>query len=70
MKEEQPVNLENVTPKQLNDLELTIRELLLIMRKANLHNEPIAASLYQLELEVGQVRRDRFDTANPEYKGY
>ncbi len=47
-----------------------IRDLLALMRKANLHNEPIAASLYQLELEVGQVRRDRFDTANPEYRGY
>jgi len=64
------VNLENVSPKHLNDLELMIRDLLALMRKANLHNEPIAASLYQLELEVGQVRRDRFDTANPEYRGY
>lgn len=64
------MNLENVSPKHLNDLELMIRDLLAVMRKANLHNEPIAASLYQLELEVGQVRRDRFDTANPEYRGY
>ena len=64
------MNLENVSPKHLNDLELMIRDLLALMRKANLHNEPIAASLYQLELEVGQVRRDRFDTANPEYRGY
>jgi flagellar biosynthesis/type III secretory pathway chaperone len=64
------MNLEPVSQKHLNELELHIRELLLLMRKANLHNEPIAKALYQFEVEVGQVRRDRFDAANPEYSGY
>jgi len=64
------MNLETVTPKHLNELEHLLRELLLVMRKANLQNEPIAKSLQDLELEVGQVRRARFDASNPEYTGY
>jgi hypothetical protein len=64
------MNLEPVSQKHLNELEVMIRELLLVMRKANLHNEPIAKSLAEFEVEIGKVRRDRFDAANPEYSGY
>ncbi len=64
------MNLDTVSQKHLNELELRIRELLLVMRKANLHNEPIAKALGEFEVQVGQVRRDRFDAANPEYSGY
>ena len=64
------MNLETVSSKHLNELELLLRELQVVMRKANLHNEPIAKSIYELELEVGQTRRDRFDASNPEYTGY
>ena len=64
------MNLESVSPKQLNELEHMIRELLVVMRKANLHNEPIAKALHEFEAEVGKVRRDRYDAANPEYSGY
>lgn len=64
------MNLQGVSPKQLNDLELRIRELLLAMRKANLHNEAVFDSLSELERELAQTRRERFDAANPEYSGY
>jgi hypothetical protein len=44
--------------------------LLTALRKAKLHNEPVAESLRQLEIELGQMRRSRFDNANPEYHAY
>ena len=64
------MNLETISPKHLNELEHQVRELLTIMRKASLQGEPLAKSLQEFEHEVGQVRRSRFDAANPEYTGY
>ncbi len=64
------MNLDTVSSKHLNELEGLVRELQLVMRKASLHNEPLAKSLHEFELELGQVRRARFDAANPEYIGY
>ncbi len=64
------MDLNAVSPKHLNELEVMLRELLALMRKANLHDEPIAKSLQEFEHEVGQLRRARFDAANPEYTGY
>jgi hypothetical protein len=51
-------------------MEHLLRELLVVMRKANLHNEPLAKDLAALEVELAEVRRARFDAANPEYTGY
>jgi hypothetical protein len=64
------MDLENVSQKHLNELELSLRELLILMRKAKLHNEPLAESLHLLELEIGNIRRSRFDEANSKYNGY
>ena len=64
------MDLESISPKHLSEIERLTRELLVVMRKANLQNEPIAKSLYTLEVEIGEVRRARFDAANPEYTGY
>ena len=64
------MNLETVSPKHLNEMEHLVRELLAVMRKASLQGEPLAKSLQEFEHEVGQVRRSRFDAANPEYSGY
>lgn len=64
------MNLEPVSSKNLNELERLLREIQVVMRKAGLHHEPVAKAIYELELEVGQVRRTRFDAVNPEYKGY
>ena len=64
------MQLENVSSKHVNELEHLVRELQLVMRKANLQNEPVAKLLNEFEAELGQVRRARFDAANPEYTGY
>lgn len=64
------MNLDHVPPKYLNDIEHLLHELQATMRKANLHNEPLAQALQDFESEVGEERRARFDAANPEYTGY
>lgn len=64
------MNLEDVSPKHMNELEHQIRELLAVMRKAKLQNEPLAETLRNLEMELGKARRERFDAANPEYHTY
>ena len=64
------MNFENVTQKQMNELELLVRDLLAAMRKAKLQNEPLEESLRLFEQELEDVRRKRFDKANPEYHTY
>ncbi len=64
------MNLDHLSAKQLNEIEHLLRDLQVVMRKANLHNEPLAKSLQAFESEVGEERRARFDAANPEYTGY
>ncbi len=64
------MNLDTLSDKQLQELERLAKELLLVMRKAKLMAEPLAESLHQLEVEAGEIRRERFDTSNPEYSGY
>ena len=64
------MNLENVSQKQLNKIEILTSELLVALRKAKLQDEPLAESLQLLEQELGDARRNRFDIANPEYRGY
>jgi hypothetical protein len=64
------MDLDTISAKHLNELEHSLRELLLVMRKAHLQNEPLAKSLHEFEFELGQIRRRRFDAANPEYTGY
>jgi len=64
------MNLETVTNKQLNELELCVRELLATIRKAKIQNEPLVELLKLFEQELGEVRRDRFDATNTEYHTY
>lgn len=64
------MNLETISQKNLNDLERLAKELRMTMRKAKLNNEPLAKLLYDLEVELSQLRRERFDAANPEYHSY
>lgn len=63
------MNLESLSPKQLNELEHMVRELLAALRKAKLHQEPLAEALRKAEEELGALRRERFDSQNP-YPGY
>ena len=64
------MNLENLSRKQLNELEHHVSELLNTMRKAKLQNEPLMESLKLLEHQLGETRRERFDATNSEYQAY
>ena len=64
------MQLDSVSSKHLNELEQSVRDLQLLMRKANLQNEPVAKAIHDFEIELGKARRARFDAANPEYIGY
>jgi hypothetical protein len=64
------MKLETISSKQLNEMERLSRELVTLMRKTKLQDEPLAAALHQLEVEIGKIRRIRFDEANPEYHAY
>ena len=64
------MQLETVSSKHINDLEQLALELMNVLRKAGLHNEPFAKGLHDFEDELGQARRARFDAANSEYASY
>ena len=64
------MNLETISRKQLSELEYCVTELLGTMRKAKLRTGPLVESLKLLEQELGEVRRERFDKANPEFQTY
>ena len=64
------INLEKLSQKQLNELEQCVRELLSVLRKTRIANEPLVTSLTLLEHNLGEIRRERFDQSNPEYQGY
>ena len=64
------MNLENVSQKQLGELERLTREIQVALRKAKLQDEPLHESLRQLEQELSEFRRKRFDSENSEYRGY
>lgn len=64
------MQLETVSSKYINELEQLVRDLQLVIRKAGLQNEPVAKTLHEFEVELGQARRTRFDAANPDYVGY
>lgn len=65
-----PMNLETVPQKNLNELERLAREMQLLLRKSKLNNEPLAKLLSEFEAELSQLRRERFDAANPKYHSY
>jgi hypothetical protein len=65
-----PMNLESVSQKNLNELERLAREMQLLLRKSKLNNEPLAKLLSEFEAELSQLRRERFDAANPKYHSY
>lgn len=64
------MDLENVSSKNLNELEQTLTAFQLSLRKAGLQNDPLALSLQEFKRELEQLRRARFDASNPQYSGY
>ncbi len=64
------MNLDTVTDKHVHEIERLTKELLEVMRKAKLQDEPLTELLRQLQQESGRVRRERFDGVDKEYSGY
>ena len=64
------MNFDTVSDKQLHELERLTKELLEVMRKAKLLDQPLTEMLRQLESHAEKARRERFDEVNPEFRGY
>jgi hypothetical protein len=64
------MDLDSLSPKHSNELEQMITNLLKTMRSAKLQNLPVYAALQQLEQELAEARRNRYDKENSKYIGY
>jgi len=64
------VKFDTISPKQASEIEQQVSKLLNTLRKAKLFDEPIYMSLQELEQELGEIRRSRFDADHSEYSGY
>ncbi len=64
------MQLEAVSDKQLHEMERLVNELLVLMKKAKLADDPLYASLQAAKEETEKLRRTRFDEDYPRYKGY
>ncbi len=62
--------METLSDKHLQDLERLAQELLAVMRHAKLKDKTLTEALDALQSQAGKIRRERFDSANPEYHGY
>lgn len=64
------MNVETVSLDHITQLEQEIAYVLKTMRKAKIHDHPLYHSLHDLEQELGDERRRRFDEQNAEFAGY
>jgi len=64
------MNLEFVNDKQLHEMERLVSELLVLMKKAKLTDDPLYANLQSVKETAESLRRERFDEDYPRYKGY
>ncbi len=64
------MNLDTVSDKHLHELERLTQELLYVLRRAKLLDQPLTELLRALQSQTEQARRERFDEVNPEFKGY
>lgn len=64
------MNFDTVSTKHLHELERLTKELLAAMRKAKVHDQPLAELLREFEAQAEKARRERFDDTNPEFRGY
>ncbi|MDX1990817.1 MAG: hypothetical protein SF029_00410 [bacterium] len=64
------MNLEPVSTKHMNEMEQLVNQLLDTMRKAKLQDNPAYRSLQQLGQELGESRRNRFDSKHSQYSDY
>jgi hypothetical protein len=64
------MNFDEVSDKHLHELERLTKELLEVMRKAKLLDQPLTELLRELESQAEKARRERFDELNPQFRGY
>jgi hypothetical protein len=64
------MNLETLSDKHLHELERLTKELLEVMRRAKLLDQPLTELLRKVESEAEKARRERFDEVNPQFRGY
>ncbi len=64
------MDFEAVSDKHLQEIERLAGELLAVLRQAKLQEDPINDALNQLRAQTGEVRRNRFDQSDREYKNY
>jgi|FLYN01.1.fsa_nt_gi hypothetical protein len=64
------MNLESLNDKHLHEMERLVTELLTLMKKAKLTDDPLYSSLHDLKETAEKLRRERFDEENPRFKGY
>jgi hypothetical protein len=64
------MNLDTVTDKHLHELERLSKELLEVLRRAKLLDQPLTEMLRQMESAAEKARRERFDEVNPQFRGY
>jgi hypothetical protein len=62
--------VEALSQKQLSELETQTLNLLATLRKAKLTHFPVALLLKELEQELGEIRRQRYDEENSNFIGY
>ena len=64
------MNLQAVQNKHLNQIEQLAKELLDVLTKAKMSDEPICAELRALAAEASTERQARFDEADTRFQGY
>lgn len=64
------MNLQEVQNKQLGQIEQLAKDLLEVLVKSKLGDEPICVELRALAAEAVTERQTRFDEADKQYRGY
>ncbi|MBZ0306677.1 MAG: hypothetical protein K8I82_11475 [Anaerolineae bacterium] len=64
------MNLENISPKNLNEMEHHVRDLITTLQKAKFEDKVLMEALTTLGNQIGEMRRERFDAENSEYNTY
>jgi hypothetical protein len=64
------MNLEMLNDKQLNEMERLVSELVVLMKRTKLADDPLYLTLINLKNAAGGVRQVRFDQHDTQYQGY
>jgi hypothetical protein len=64
------MNLDTISDKHLHEIERLTTELLETIRKAKVAEPQLIEMLRTLKAQAEQLRRQRYDAVNPEFRGY